>query len=511
MKLVITLLSLFGSSLVIISTLNFGIGLWPDSIGYIATANNLQQGNGFLSFDAQPVTAWPPLYPFILYLLSFITGSDLYLTALILNSFLFGMIIFIMGVLFSQYIHYKSLIVIGLAQILISIAVFQRALWAGSETLFVFLLAIYIYFLKSYVDKNNILNFIFLSIITAFGVTTRYIGITLIFTTGVAFFILIKKSIKEKLLLFSFYLLFSLIPISIWLIRNFMISKNLFGNSGESRYSFLDNIILTVINVLNWYIPTKLFKDELIFFFVIIMIFFIIYFSVKKIKDRKIQLNIDKKILVILISFILFFLLTQIFISSFKSIDPINNRLLSPVYIPISFLILLFFQSVKDKFSNFRFAKLINRVILLFLVLSLIYPLRNTTLYIDKFLKEGGGYSGIAWNNYQTKKLLKSLLKYSNINPAIYSNDPHAVYFLSKMHSKWSPFKTYYNSNKLHTDLRDLKGTWPPENNAYFVWFLQSGDRDWLYKPEELMKISKFNSVDSSNIGCVYLISRIEN
>ena len=142
--------------------------------------------------------------------------------------------------------------------------------------------------------------------------------------------------------------------------------------------------------------------------------------------------------------------------------------------------------------------------------MGLIFPVRSTFLTINNFLDKGGGYSGKEWNNAEILNFLKFIPQNSDKKLFIYSNYPHAVYFLANTYAKWSPPKTYYNSNTIYENLSDLEGTWPPRNSVYLVWFRQQGQRDWLYTPKELMTISNMKIIDSVNTGSIYLVSRVK-
>ncbi|NIP42487.1 MAG: hypothetical protein GWO30_06835 [Gammaproteobacteria bacterium] len=64
--ILLAMLAILGAALIIYPTYHYGIGLSPDSVGYISTARSLISGKGFFQYDGQPFFLQPPLYPIIL-------------------------------------------------------------------------------------------------------------------------------------------------------------------------------------------------------------------------------------------------------------------------------------------------------------------------------------------------------------------------------------------------------------------------------------------------------------
>ena len=502
----ILILSLVGSGLVVLTTSNYSIGLWPDSVGYIATAGNLLDGKGFISFDDKPVIYWPPLYPLLLSLISYITGLDLLVSAILLNALLFGLIIYKLGMLLTKYIDSVFIIIIGVISILISKPIFALTLWAASEILFIFLITWYFHFLISYFEKGNILSFIMLVIVTALAILTRYIGITLILTSAITILIYSQELMKKRIRLILFYSILSLIPISLWLIRNYLISETLFGVREKSSLSFI-SINLTLSKTLNWFIPADMLSTKVLLFIVVLILIVSGFLLFKKNKVKNLLSIRDKQIIVILISFITIYTFTLIAISTIKYQNPIDDRLLSPVYFPLIFLFLFFYHLFYTRITENNHPKSLKIFILLSLNIILIYPLSHALITIDNHLNNGGGYTGTQWKNYETEKFLKNITENYEYDFGIYSNDPHAVYFLTNLKTDWSPFKNYDGSNKIIYNLTELDGVWPVEKRAYLVWFRKQENRSWLFNPNELASISEMQIVDSSSQGSIYLVA----
>ena len=506
-KSIIIILSCIGSSLVIISTLNYGIGLEPDSASYIAAARNLLLGNGFVSFDAQPLTFFPPFYPILLALFSYIFGLDALFSAVLLNALLFGIIIYKSGMLLTKYLNSKSIIIIGVLAILLSEPIFSNSLWALSDLLFILLIIWYINYLVSYIEKKNLLSFIIIVIITALAALTRYIGITFLITTIITILIYSKDNIRKKIASMFVYSVLSVIPISVWLIRNYIISETFAGDRGTSRFSFLTNIYRTIKVILNWCLPGYFGEHKM--FFVIILLTIVLFGALlfRKIKYHALHLKFETPISLILILFITVYLFLLILAETFKAQSAIDSRLLSPIYIPIIFFSFIILQAYYNSISSFRHYKLLRMAFFFFLIFGITNMCLSTFSIIKNHFNEGVGYSGSLWKNYYGVDLLKMISKNSIKDSFIYSNDPYSIYFFANEPANLSPMKTYEHSDEIYGNLLDLDGIWPSEKEAYLVWFRHKGDvGGWLYKPEELASISEMNITDSSNLYSIYFV-----
>lgn len=494
--------------MVSISAWNYGLSLSPDSVEYLATADNLLRGMCFISFNGLPIIEWPPLYSILLFLLSFIFKISTALSAVLLNALLFGLIIYKVGIILTKNLDSILLIIFGLLFILSSIPVFSESLWVHSELLFIYLVTLYLDFLISYLEKRNWLSLMILVVITALALLTRYIGFTLILTTIVAIFFYCNDSHKKKIVSIVTYSFLSAIPLMIWLVRNYIISETLFGERGASRYSFWFNINITVEKILSWDIPDHYISLKIFFImFILILIVFLWLFLTKGIIYEKLLLTTDKRILVILSLFISIYISFLIIISTFKAHNSIDSRLLSPIFIPVTLLILIILQAFYNWICSLRHHKLFKIAFFIILLFGFAEPILSTIRIFDYHYSYGEGYSGNSWQKNIKEKWLMEMKKKYIKNSAIYSNEPFEIYYLINNYAKWSPRKTYYDSDEIYVRLKDLKSKWPPEKIAYLVWFNKIEFHSTsLYTPKEIALVSEMKKIDSSDVGTLYYI-----
>lgn len=508
-EIFIIAVSIITSSIVLIAVQKFGLGLSPDSIAYCATANSLLNGNGFISFDGLPLIDWPPLYPSFLFVFSLILNLNPYSSAVFLNSILFGASIYFSGKILIRLIDDSIAVLMGILLIIISIPLVSIALWTWSEMLFIFFSILYLFFFIRFTDKFKIKYLFLLGAISSLMPAIRYIGIIFIPLTIIIFFYLKPFSWRKNMVLIVSYLVLSLIPFGLMLFRNYSISGSLFGRRGSTKNSILSNIDLSVEKIISWFLPESTVDSGLFFFIAILFFGFIMYrHFISKSKPAHVLEQLKNRV-AILIIFILVYLSAVIIVSSFRSIDPIDDRLLSPVYIPLILLFCISTYNFKRRSGSGWYKSAFT--FLLFLLL-LCKPIITNSTYVARHIKFGSGYSGSNWEKENVKSWISGFLGLKDSINSVYSNDPFAVYYLTGVYSKWSPVKAFGGSDEIHTQLDELNGVWPVEGESYFIWINERKfQQRALYNPAELKAVANIEKVDSSSLGTIYLVSKRNN
>src|ERR1700750_2651905 len=74
-----------------------GIGISPDSVIYISTAQNIHDHGAINDFTNQPVMDFPAFFPIFLSGLLFLTGKTIMSIGPVLDGLLFGLLIWLCG------------------------------------------------------------------------------------------------------------------------------------------------------------------------------------------------------------------------------------------------------------------------------------------------------------------------------------------------------------------------------------------------------------------------------
>ncbi len=472
----------FISALILgITVTQSGVGISPDSIGYISTGENLFHGNGFytiydnrkdVSNDYQdeknmlsPYTAQPPLYPLLIAVLIHLgMGSEQSAQLIPVLSFAFMMfpVFFIGRIVGGNLTGYFSCFTCIFLTPLLLITSF-----AWTEMLFILLSSLSIvYFIKYNEDLKN-LDLYIAGIFTSFAILTKYIGIILIFIGIIV--IICKNKTRIKKIVYNIFIFgsLSLFPISLWIYRNITITSNFSGmNRGKSNEALIFIIKKTSHILLN---------DFNLIFFIFISISFILLF-IYSFKNREFILKYLKKNYII-ICYIFFYITILLSIKLIWNFDPIDSRLLSPIY---PFMIIagfsLFFYCYKIKNSK----KWLVLILCIFLILFSSYQLNNSFKFVEDSISGANkDLNSPYWKNNQG---ISWVQKNSPLNTKLYSNHPKILEFKIKKPVKSIPL-----------DEKEFISTFKNEKNAIIIYFKKENNTDGSNL--NLIKLNQKNNV----------------
>ena len=188
--------------------------------------------------------------------------------------------------------------------------------------------------------------------------------------------------------------------------------------------------------------------------------------------------------------------------STTTAYDKIANRLLSPVFVPVTFLILIFIDYLLLRFKKSPYHKIISFLLLLALVYWLKYPLMESIYHVKEYSK----HSGLVFGREKWKD--NSIINFLNNNRSIsgysfFSNVPEVVYLYADRETKWSPARTFYNSPQLLTLNSGSGNIWNGNNKICLVWF-NNIDRKFLFSLDELKEFAVMKKVFQSKDGEIY-------
>lgn len=502
----IILLSFCACGLVLFSTALYGAGLSPDSVGYISAARAIIAGSGVNWFDGSPFVGQPPLYPALLALAGVISGKDPLALAHFINAIIFGLIIFLSGRLFFRHLREDPRLPLFGVMILLFLPVLSgMAVMAFSEPLFIIFTLFFFIFLERFILLKDRTSFLIFTLSAALACLTRYIGITLIISGMLVILLMLKTDLKSKIRYSLIFLVLSALPTGTWILRNYLISGILTGERAQSLYSLKQNIFFTLIAILNGYFPGAIIKYPAVIIFIIVLISAVILLLLISFKKPRKFTALFQQTGIIFI-FVVIYSSFLIFSSTTTAYDKIDNRLLSPVYIPLTLLILIFSEKIirllRNRKSRIFIAACAGTIICAWFI---VYPLRVT-------LKDAANRKNMGAGGYHTREWKESILiNYLKNNSfpgdrLIYCNAPDALYILTGINSSTIPFKTAYNSNKQVNNLQELKDNWLKNDSAYIIWFNKT-DRKFLFSIDELRTIAAVRLSACFSDGKIYKAS----
>ncbi|MFA4904502.1 MAG: hypothetical protein WC600_17345 [Desulfobaccales bacterium] len=477
------LLVLIGTFLIFYITRQ-GIGISPDSLTYICSANNLFNGKGLCTLSAEgdliTMTHYPPFYPALIAFGQFM-GLDALTFCKALNIIIFGLNIILFGL-----ILYKSTegnvwaSFLGSLFLIVSYDIVRIHLCAMTDPIFIFFALSGFYTLTLYIDYESNSYLIISSLLISCALLARYVGLSLIITAIVAIAILTKKNLKDKIYDCLIFVIISATPLSLWLIRNIYLTGNPFNRSFGYRDISISSIPHALNNILA-NITSLTLLIHLSFMLTLILLSIFIYLLLTK-YDKLNEKSFYKfrTMPIVMILFTLIYLLFVIFsLFFFDSAIYIGYRILSPIIISTIFLTIYCLSKCVDN------KKLI--AICSILILVQIFRFDVNRIYGRELV-----FSGSQWKKSDIINKVKMLPEHI----LIYSNGYDAIYFLTGKIAFSTPEELIDDKNEINVNkdsqLESIANQFDSKG-AILVWFNNIDWRGYLVSKDDL--ISKLNLV----------------
>lgn len=459
-------ISLIGLSLVLFYTRHGGIGISPDSIAYLSVARNIISSGTPVDYMFRPLVDFPVFYPFFLTAAGWVTRMDPLAIAPWLNGLLLSGIIILMGHLIDSFDGVTRLykwIVLLLIAFSPSLLEIYSMLW--SETVFIFLIILFITVYNQYLEKRTIASLLICGLVASIACITRYAGVTII-GTGLML-LLSDRSLKwpRKLLHSCCFSLSSIVLLVINLLRNAFIMGSPTGPRVSGILTLGDNIIYTGWVICKW-LPVPGNQSELVSGIVISLFIVICLLYLRRNLFGTLNVSSDN-------CFAAFFIVYAVFIigiSTLSHFEQLNNRLISPLYIPMVISLTSWIPGAIKRLRHGYFRPATGFVFLLSIGFGYYQYQQVGKMYDD--VKDSGipGYTEDSWKNSETARFLREHSGYFNKDYDIYSNAHEAAYFNGGIRTESLPHRR---------DTRDTRDFFS-EDGFYLIWFDNFSDNELI-------------------------------
>lgn len=459
--LILNLLALSGTFLILYATPQ-GMGLFDDSIAYIAGARSILSGQGYREAwlaSNQPVTHFPPGFSTVLALVG-LSGLDPLRGTRLVNALIFGVNIFLLGIIGWRMTKSKIAGIALAVLLLVNGQLFRVHTTAMSEPLYIFFtlaafLSFWHYFsideqsestaksaknakekrlstLRVFRGSNGLL--LITAILTAFAYLTRYAGLALLATFLVSLFIL-HPTWKQRLTRAGIFLA-GFVPFALaWSIRNRLLADNATNRTLVYHPITAENIQLGISNFATFILPVEEWRKALIkvpnlfvsIFIILILVLFIwvIFKGLKKF----LKPNVETPEVLSFISVLYIFGYLASIISSMTLFDASTKfqlRIVAPMYVSLLImLVYLGWRLWQEGATSSRFTFYASRItffiILMYTFTSSIFNFTDT---LTQLRKGGQGYASFQWFDAEAVKFLQTL----PAGTRIYSNETAPVY-----------------------------------------------------------------------------------
>lgn len=413
----------------------YGLGLIDDAISYIAAARALLSGLGFtriwLASGLEPITHWPPGYPATLATISYLLKIDPYRSGRLLNMLVFGgnaALLFWLGSKITK--SYLWGILLSFL-FLSNSAILRLHAQALSEPLYIFvsLLAFLAFFKALKEEQKNAQWLVLTGFLTALSYITRYAALSLLATFIVAIFIL-RPTWRKRFISFGYFLLGAVPPIFAWMLHNKLVGGSATNRAMRWHPVTLSNIQRGLHEFFDFVIPMRslwtawyenyTFLAVLLSLFTLALLFWLLpqglrYFI-------KPQENTKPDVLPFATALYIFGYMGSLLVSLtlFDAATPLNDRILSPVYVAVLMMIIYFLQRV------FVQGKMMSRYVSIGVALFLLAIFaRSQYDMVQELRQTPTGFASWRWRESVVMEALRELPE----DVDIYTNQPPAVYF----------------------------------------------------------------------------------
>ncbi|WKZ36447.1 MAG: phospholipid carrier-dependent glycosyltransferase [Anaerolineales bacterium] len=439
--LILGLLAGLGTFLVLYATPQ-GLALSDDSIAYIAGARSILGGDGYRAAwlaSNKPVTHFPPGFSSVLALVG-LSGLDPLRGTRFVNSLLFGTNIFLLGLIGWRMTRSQIAGIVLAFLFLVNASLFRVHTAAMSEPLYIFFtLASFLSFSRYFgtqqlVDANagagsrTPTSWLFLTaVLTAFAYLTRYAGLALLATFGVALILL--HDTWHKRLVSAGTFLAGFIPFALaWSIRNRLLADSATNRTVVYHPITLENIQMGIYNFSVFLMPFEEWRRALMRipnFFAALLIFIVsvllIWMVLKGLKKFFKPATEMTEVLSFINTLYVFGYLSSLIVTMtwFDAATKFQLRIVAPVF--VSLLIMLAFFGVwlwqKQK-TLWRAAV----IVLALCIFTLSVQAMSGTM--AQLRKGGQGYASFRWFDSEAMQFLRGLPE----GARIYSNQVGPVY-----------------------------------------------------------------------------------
>lgn len=437
--LAILVLALLGFLLVLWAT-DWGAGVSPDSVSYIAGARGLIMGAGITYPDGggtrHVITLWPPLLSAALALPG-LAGIDPASSGRFLNALLFSVNIVLVGL-----IAFKATDGSAPAS-LIAAALFASApdiveinLWIWSEPLFIALTLLSFLIYLSFLESRRAAHLAAAALVTGLAFLTRFVGAAWI--AAILSMILLEKRLgatRERVKRAVAFGLLSMIPMMLWMFRNLMTAGSTLDRQIGFRRLYFIHFVPALETAYDWILPgleVPLIKSLAVMLYSGLVGLLFVLVLVGVFKDRsgtvaKGQLSAAKLLLAYLILYGAAVLIARVFVDPNF---PFNDRILSPALVSLILLIVILGSMVlrgsrSSLYFPSRGVQGFTLIVGLAVAAQIFFAVGESLYLASRARMRGLGYQSRSW---QESLLVQSIESLPADTP-IFSNGDDGLYF----------------------------------------------------------------------------------
>jgi len=429
----------------------------------------------------------------------------------LLNALCFALIVWQSSVWFGSLARSRFAVLFGVAAVLLSRPLLQVSLRAWSEPLFCLLTLASLNQLGSLLRRPASRPLALAAVFAGSAMLTRNIGFTVIASGGLVLLFGARLPLVQKWAAAAAFVLIAATMYAPWAIRNLLHSMTPMGLAravDPAAPSVSQGLAAAGDYVTRWFIPPSIpLSYRLVMGLLCFAILIVLRVRPGRAPDD--EKDLERRRGAVLASgcvFIAVYATSLLALASRLRFDPIADRLLSPLYVPIVGLLVVGADDAHDWAVSSLRAK---RIVIAFFATSLVYPLAYAAYLTNDALTFGaGGYSTTAWQD-------SALIGYLRAHPPdekLVSNAADVIAHITSSRAIFGPSGKAAGTSQ-GSDYERIKG-WADASRlgrqSYLAWFkdpLMDPQPD-EYRPEDLASCFDLSVVHESSDGTLFLLTR---
>lgn len=252
--LLLAAIAVLGAGLVLAREATYGVGLHFDSAWYLTTARNLLEGDGFVQAGGVRYENWPPLYPLLLAAAT-LGAFDPYEAAGPLNAAAFGLTILVAGRWMRQRLASRFLAAWCCLAIAFSAPVAGAATLAWSEPLFILFVTLSLSETDAYLETGRRRSLLTAAGAAALACLTRYTGVVLLAAMLPLLALRPGAAPRERARDLAAWTLIAALPLAAWLLRNLLLTGAPIADRGPAAVPLEGHLRLALEVFAGWLRP----------------------------------------------------------------------------------------------------------------------------------------------------------------------------------------------------------------------------------------------------------------
>jgi len=460
--------ALLAGALVWRATSEYGPGLSPDSMQFLAAAKNLAAGHGFRRVEGTPFVEWAPLVPL---LLTVVPARALGIASAAGIAWAAGFWVF-------RRTRSMRVATMAAAAIAVSFPVIFVASHLWSDAPFLFLALVGVLMLERAREGRSVA---LAAIPAALAALTRYLGVTLI-AAGIVTLLLERR--PDRLRRAVLYGWLASLPLVLWLVRNVLATGTATGDREPPGFSFATNVRqlahAVTADLVPWSWPGTI---KLALCAAALVGGWLL--------SRKGAKSVGPLML-----FALFYALAVVIVASVWGSDGIDVRLALPLFVAL--IARAFIAGSRARATWLAYA--LGALALVWMGRSYI----ETRRHVDDYARGGvPGFNDVLWSSSPTLARLRS----EPPNGVVYSNAPEIAYVALGRDVRRSPrAHLFYAKDAAVPDLEEFHRALAREGPATLAWLDDAGE-DRFVTPPELARSVAVEQVARFDDGSLYFVS----